>query len=709
MFNLLSLSAVFLAIIQVPVSESKSLWSSHPAIYRTGNDSVLKTGYPVGNGKLGGVQFGSPGADKVVMNIDSLWIGGPFENSLHGGNPLTDKSAFLPGIREFIFKNGTGDVSPLFGNIENFGSNRVMGNFSVEIDHGNRYDSYRRELDLDTGLHTTSYRVKGVTFKTTLFCSNPANVCVYHISSSRDLPGIQLQFENQAVPELGTAMCGRGFTRYRGITQIGPPEGMKYEAMARVIGSIKTQSTAADSSFTRLLQHHISDFRSLSGAFELVLPDPHKSEKAETATAISRYAAMGSAGDPFIESLLFDLSRYLLISSSRPNSLPANLQGRWVDKMNAEWGADYHANINLQMSYWVADQTGLGSTLTAVWNFMRDTWIPRGRETAKLLYNAPGWTSHHATNIFGHTGMKNTARWSNYPAAPAWMMQHVWDYFEYTQDTTWLRSTGYPFLKEVAQFWLSQLQNDGYNGDGSLVVNPCNSPEHGPTTFACTHFQQLIHQVFEALLNAVDHTKNPSCGMGAEVSKALPKLDKGLHFTSWGGVKEWKLRDAEGYDDKNTHRHLSHLQGGQERTTKNTGWGKAWRAACWARLNDTAMAHSELRLLVAENFASNGLDMYSGHTPPFQIDANFGFGGAILSMLVVDLPLSYKDRSQVRTVVLGPAIPRSWAGGSVKSLRLRGGGLVDFTWDSRGKVTKSRLRGNIKPLKLVNVDGRPLN
>lgn len=125
------------------------------------------------------------------------------------------------------------------------------------------------------------------------------------------------------------------------------------------------------------------------------------------------------------------------------------------------------------------------------------------------------------------------------------MMQHVWDYFEYTQDTTWLRSTGYPFLKEVAQFWLSQLQNDGYNGDGSLVVNPCNSPEHGPTTFACTHFQQLIHQVFEALLNAVDHTKNPSCGMGAEVSKALPKLDKGLHFTSWGGVKEWKLRDAE--------------------------------------------------------------------------------------------------------------------------------------------------------------------
>lgn len=358
-------------------------------------------------------------------------------------------------------------MSPLFGNIENFGSNRVMGNFSVEIDHGNRYDSYRRELDLHTGLHTTSYRVKGVTFKTTLFCSNPANVCVYHISSSRDLPGIQLQFENQAVPELGTAMCGRGFTRYRGITQIGPPEGMKYEAMARVIGSIKTQctnkghlvipesarikeltivfggetnydatkgnsasgysfkgadpgpivksttATAADSSFTRLLQHHISDFRSLSGAFELVLPDPHKSEKAETATAISRYAAMGSAGDPFIESLLFDLSRYLLISSSRPNSLPANLQGRWVDKMNAEWGADYHANINLQMSYWVADQTGLGSTLTAVWNFMRDTWIPRGRETAKLLYNAPGWTSHHATNIFGHTGMKNTARWSN--------------------------------------------------------------------------------------------------------------------------------------------------------------------------------------------------------------------------------------------------------------------------------------------------------
>ncbi|KAJ6443735.1 long-chain-fatty-acid-CoA ligase [Purpureocillium lavendulum] len=625
------------------------------------------------------------------------------------------------------------------------------------------------------------------------YMMGPNGYCLFFENLDDDITHTAEEVQRAAAPSLGTAFCGPGFTAYGGVTQTGPPEGMKYHAVARVLGSIKTQCStdgtltmpkstrtkeltvvfsgdtnydakrgnaqnnfsfkgsdpeprvrsvttkAARSSYSQLLRQHTLDFRSLSGAFELALPDPLNSAKLETAAAITRYASTGASGDPFLEALLFDFSRYLLISSSRPNSLPANLQGRWVDKMNAEWGADYHANINLQMSYWIADQTGLASTSIALWNFMRDTWIPRGRETAKLLYNAPGWVSHHATNIFGHTGMKNTARWSNYPAAPAWMMQHVWDNFEYGQDTTWLRHTGYPFLKEVAQFWLSQLQQDDFNKDGSLVVNPCNSPEHGPSTFACTHFQQLIHQVFEAVLSSARYLGHTDRALENDVSSTLAKLDKGLHFTNWGGIKEWKLPDAAGYDDKNTHRHLSHLvgwypgysissfQNGYRNTTiqkaivasleargtgvddQNTGWGKAWRAACWARLNETDKAHSELRLLISENFASNGFDMYSGHTPPFQIDANFGFGAAILSMLVVDLPLPHTAKCQARTIVLGPAIPSSWAGGSVKGLRLRGGNMVDFTWDSRGRVTKAKLHGKSSSVKLINVDGRALN
>lgn len=143
------------------------------------------------------------------------------------------------------------------------------------------------------------------------------------------------------------------------------------------------------------------------------------------------------------------------------------------------------------MNHWGIDQTGLGGLQVALWNYIEDTWVPRGTETAQLLYGAPGWVVHDEVNIFGHTAMKDTAYWADYPVAAAWMMQHVVDHFEYSQNISWFSNQGYPLLKGVAQFWLSQLQEDLYFDDGMLVVNPCNSPEHGPTTFACTHYQQL--------------------------------------------------------------------------------------------------------------------------------------------------------------------------------------------------------------------------
>ena len=204
-------------------------------------------------------------------------------------------------------------------------------------------------------------------------------------------------------------------------------------------------------------------------------------------------------------------------------------------------------------------------------------------------------------------------------------------------------------------------------------------------------------------------------------------------------MKEWKLPDSKGYDKKTTHRHLSHLvgwfpgysiasfDGGYSNATIqkaiaatldargdgsnsdcNCGWSKVWRAACWARLNATEKAYDELRLTIQTNLAANGLSMYSGKNAPFQIDANPGFGGAVLSMLVVDLPLRYSQREVARTVVLGPAIPTAWGGGSVAGLRLRGGGSVDFTWDETGLVTNATLKGRTKPLVLADRSGRIL-
>ena len=496
-------------------------------------------------------------------------------------------------------------------------------------------------------------------------------------------------------------------------------------------------SPAAAKSESTLRQAHIADYHGLASQFTLDLPDTAGSSGLETSVLINQYNSSGE-GDPYLESTIFSLGRHLFISSSRDNSLPTNLAGKWSETIEAAWGADYHSNINFQMNHWGVDQTGLGSLQAAVWNYIEDTWVPRGTETAQLLYGAPGWVTHDEMNIFGHTAMKDVAQWADYPASAAWMMQHVSDHFDYSQNVTWYRAQGYPLLKGVAQFWLSQLQPDEYFHDGSFVVNPCNSPEHGPTTFACTHYQQLIHQLFTTIISTKSVLPTSEDNFVSNLTTALQTLDKGLHIGTWGEVKEWKIPDSFGYDFENdTHRHLSNLIGwypgysissfldGYTNATiqnavattlysrgpgngpdANAGWEKVWRAACWARLNNTDEAYFELRYAIYENFAVNGLSMYSGKSTPFQIDANFGFVGAVLSMLVVDLPSTHA--AAPRTVVLGPAIPASWGGGSVKGLRLRGGGLVDFAWDADGLVSSVEGSGIAKGIRIVNKKGTVL-
>lgn len=320
------------------------------------------------------------------------------------------------------------------------------------------------------------------------------------------------------------------------------------------------------------------------------------------------------------------------------------------------------------------------------------------------------------------------------------MMQHVWDNFDYTQDTEWFKRQGYPLIKGVAQFWLSMLQEDGFFEDGSLVVNPCSSPEHGPTTFGCAHYQQEIHRTFDTVLAGAPYAGEDDEDFLARVAEALEKLDKGFHVAESGELKEWKAPDESIGDIAPEHRHLSHLTGWHpgyslssylggytnetiqsavEKTLiarghgnapdANAGWAKVWRSAAWARLNNTEEAYWHLRYAIEQNFVGNGFSMYSGVNEPFQIDANFGFGGAVLSMLVVDLPFAHDvSAEQTRNVVLGPAIPASWTGGSVTGLRIRGGGTVDFSWED-GIVTQATLQGSkTSNIKLLNVRGEVL-
>ncbi|KAH7137768.1 Six-hairpin glycosidase-like protein [Dactylonectria macrodidyma] len=794
-----TISMVLAVLAFVASADAKELWSSKPAGYASMRSSqyLLKTGFPVGNGKLGAIPFGSPGAEKVNLNVDSLWSGGPFEvENYQGGNPSTPRFQNLPDIRSRIFTNGTGSMNALLGNRNYYGSNRVLGNLTVSFEGAETFGNYRRSLDLVQGVHQTSFTMGNDSSEvvTTVFCSFPNQACVYYIESSEILPTVTVGLENLLVEQtLVNTSCADGFLHHTGITQVGPPEGMRYVATVafdakegsascssngkvgfKPSGKTLTIFWSADTNFDQrrgngndgwtfrgadpssdvkrisknaaskgyasVLKAHTSDFKKLQGAFTLEVSDPQGSKEVETSTLIQNYKLAGP-GDPYLESLLFDLSRYLLITSSRENSLPANLQGRWTELLKPSWGADYHANINLQMNYWVADQTGLAATQKSLWDYMQDTWVPRGTETAKLLYNATGWVVHDEMNIFGFTAMKDVASWANYPIAPAWMMQHVWDAFEYTQDVKWLREQGYPLIKGVAGFWVSSLQEDLYTEDGSLVAVPCNSAETGPTTFGCAHFQQLIYQVFDATLAAADVLSETDQKFVSAVSSTLARLDTGLHFASWGGLKEWKMPESLGFDKPSTHRHLSHLNGwypgysissfanGYTNETiqdavretlvtrgmgnaadANAGWAKVWRSACWARLNETEKAYDQLRFAIEQNFAANGFSMYAGRNPPFQIDANFGFGGAVLSMLVVDLPLPAGVQSP-RVVVLGPAIPKAWGKGQVKGLRLRGGGIIDFSWNAQGLVNsvkvvkKSKSKADVH---VVDINGKHL-
>lgn len=366
-------------------------------------------------------------------------------------------------------------VAPLLGSGEGFGAYRTLGNLTITYDGFQNYDFYRRSLDLETGVHTTTVAASnGTEITTSVFCSYPDNVCVYHVESpSGDIPAMTVSFENRLIePDTANFTCSAddgGHIRVRGLTQLGPPEGLRFDSVARVTGCSGATTSCSDDaklvvtvpggrksvtlvigaetnfdqskgtaehdysfrgvdpaeyvdtvtdaaarkSYKSLLAAHLQDYQALTSSFSFTLPDPNGSAEKETADVISAYSVDDEQGDPFLEGLLFDYARHLLVASSRPGSLPANLAGRWTEELYPAWNGDYHANINLQMNYWVADQTGLAETQEGLWEYMERNWAPRGAETAKLLYGGEGWVVHNEMNVYGFTAMKEGESWAH--------------------------------------------------------------------------------------------------------------------------------------------------------------------------------------------------------------------------------------------------------------------------------------------------------
>ncbi|EJD07952.1 glycoside hydrolase family 95 protein [Fomitiporia mediterranea MF3/22] len=478
-------------------------------------------------------------------------------------------------------------------------------------------------------------------------------------------------------------------------------------------------SSASKKSYSELLSDHVADYEATLHAFSLDL-----GQKADLDTSTDKLinAYTVDKGDVYVEWLLFNYGRHLLASSSR-GILPANLQGKWAVDAFPAWGADYHLDINVEMNYWLAEMTNLDVS-KPLFNYIAKTYAPRGAYTAQVLYNiTQGWVVHTEVmfKIFGYTGMKvGEAEWYDYPEPNAWLMLNVWDHFDYTNDVAWWKAQGYPLLKGVALFHLEKLIPDEHFLDGTLVVAPCNSPEQAPITLACAHSQQLIWQLLNAIEKGAAAAGETDESFLNDVRAKIAQMDKGIHIGSWGQLQEWKV-DMDSPTD--THRHLSHLVGlypgyavsnynpdvqklnysvndvrDAARTSlihrgngtgpdADAGWEKVWRAACWAQFADSDMFYHELTYAVDRNFAENLFSIYdpADPNPVFQIDANFGYTAAAMNALLqapdvasLDIPL---------TVTILPALPSAWSTGSILGARVRGGIMLDMSWEDM-KPTK---------------------
>lgn len=735
-----------------PHQAEVKLWYRQPA-------RAWMEALPVGNGRLGAMVFGATDRERVQLNEHTLWDGHRQDTT----NP--EALQYLPEVRRLLFQGKNEEATKLagehlMGRPLRIKSYQSLGDLWLDFEQAGLVADYRRELDLDTGIARVSYRSGDRTFTREVFASGPGQAIVIRLISdkpggislhagmsreqdaecvsygkdglrlrgqvqdrneaSKESPGVRFEAQLVALPTGGSVLSENGVLNVRGADALTLllTAATSFRGDDPEKSCTRARERIREKAYDALRSQHVADHQKL---FRRVVLDLGHGPNEELPTDERLAAVQKGADDPGLVTLYFQFGRYLLMGSSRPGGLPANLQGLWNEHMKAPWNSDYHTNINVQMNYWPAEVTNLTECHEPLLDFIGTLVEPGGR-TAKVHYGCRGWVVHHLTDVWGFTTPADGIQ-GVWPMGGAWLAQHLWEHYTYTGDRKYLKERAYPLMKGAARFCLDFLVEEP--GTGRLVTNPSHSPENrfrkpdgteSKFTYGATMDLEILHDLFTNCIHASE-VLDTDREFREELQSALKRLAPLQVSKKTGRLQEW----IEDYDEPEPgHRHLSHLfalhpgdqitlRGKPELATAarksleyrlshgggHTGWSRAWIINFWARLEEGDQAYTHLKALLQKSTAQNLFDLH----PPFQIDGNFGGTAGIAEMLL---------QSHAGEVSLLPALPKAWPSGSVTGLRARGGYEVGMSWQAGVLRTATLQPAQTGPCALRVPKGQPV-